>query len=247
MHPSLTTIQHRPWPIPNGAWTWRQSWQDLLFVHWPVPASQLRPLVHDSLEIDEFDGVSWVGLVPFRMSGVAPRYVPELPGVSAFPELNLRLYVRYQDKPGVWFLSLDAANRLAVWAARRCFHLPYFFAQMECREDAQTMHYRSSRRDGPHTADFAARYRPTATPERAKAGSLEYFLTERYCLYASDRGGRLMRAEVHHAPWPLQKGEWELDENEVGRPWGLDLSPRPTTLHFSRRLDVIVWSPKRIA
>ncbi len=112
---------HRPWPIPKRRWIWRQSWCDLLFAHWPIEASQIRRLVPEPLQIDEFDGTSWIGIVPFRMEGVMRRPFPDMPWISAFPELNLRLYVHHQGKPGVWFLSLDATNPLAVWAADDSF------------------------------------------------------------------------------------------------------------------------------
>src|SRR5688572_28968890 len=130
MHSAFLRLEHRPWGLPGGAWRWRQSWEDLLFAHWPVPAAVLRPLVPEELRIEEYDGTSWVGVVPFRMSGVMLRPLPDLPGISAFPELNVRLYVERDGKSGVWFLSLDAYNRLAVWGARRFFHLPYFHARM---------------------------------------------------------------------------------------------------------------------
>ena len=121
MHPALSRTDHRPWPLPSGPWRWRQCWRDLLFAHWPVPVSALRSLVPASVAIQEFDGTSWVGVVPFRMTGVMLRPLPDVPGISAFPELNLRLYVDVGGKPGVWFISLDAASSLAVWAARRFF------------------------------------------------------------------------------------------------------------------------------
>ena len=110
----------------------RQRWEDLLFAHWPVQSAELRRLVPSELEIESFDGTSWVGVVPFRMADVAPRGCPAIPGLSRFPELNLRLYVRHRDRPGVWFLSLDAASRLAVRTARRFFALPYEHARMRC-------------------------------------------------------------------------------------------------------------------
>jgi len=126
MHPALAETDHRPWAIPERPWAWRQRWCDLLFAHWPVPVAALRHLVPEALTIQQFGGTSWVGVVPFRMEGVTMRGLPEMPGLSAFLELNLRLYVEYQGRPGVWFLSLDASNPPAVWAARTFFHLPYF-------------------------------------------------------------------------------------------------------------------------
>src|SRR5262245_24168620 len=146
MHPSLSRLDHRPWPLPGRPWTWRQTWRDLLFAHWPISVSALRRFVPRSLEIQEFDGTSWIGLVPFRMTGVMRRWLPDMPWISAFPELNVRVYVERDGKPGVWFLSLDATNALAVWAARRFFYLPYYRAQMSLQRSADGhVQYRSQR------------------------------------------------------------------------------------------------------
>jgi uncharacterized protein YqjF (DUF2071 family) len=230
----------------------RQSWCDLLFAHWPLPAARLRALVPPQLEIDEHDGTSWVGVVPFRMEGVMARPLPDLPGVSAFAELNLRLYVRHGGKPGVWFVSLDAANGLAVWAARRFFHLPYFRADMAVREERGRILYRSRRRDegGAPPVVFRGEYGPVSEIELARSGTLEHFLTERYCLYARERSdagaGALLRAEVHHAPWPLQRASATIDENTIGDAQGLPLAGPPALLHFSRRLDVVVWPIEKV-
>src|SRR5690242_1283914 len=125
LRPALAPADHRPWSLPDRPWTWRQTWHDLLFAHWPIPAAKLRHLVPAELTIQEFDGTSWIGVVPFRMTGVVRRPLPDLPWISAFPELNVRVYVERDGRAGVWFLSLDAARWLAVWTARRFFHLPY--------------------------------------------------------------------------------------------------------------------------
>lgn len=243
MHPSLQHTAHRPWPLPARRWRWRQTWRDLLFAHWRVDAARLRALVPDSLEIDEFDGSSWIGVVPFRMTGVMLRGVPDLPGISAFPELNLRLYVTREGRPGVLFLSLDATNALAVWAARRFFHLPYHRARIQLRESADGIRYEHARRAGGGAVRFVADYRATADVDAAQPGTLEHFLTERYCLYAPLPGGRLSCTEVHHALWPLQRAEATIHENTLATPHGLELVGPPATLHFARRLDVVVWSP----
>lgn len=173
------------------------------------------------------------------------RPLPDLPGVSAFAELNLRLYVRHGGKPGVWFVSLDAANGLAVWAARRFFHLPYFRADMEVREDGQRLHYFSNRRGAAAPVVFRGEYGPVSDVALARPGTLEHFLTERYCLYTHDRSGAILRAEIHHAPWPLQRASATIDENTIGDAQGLPLEGPPTLLHFSRRLDVVVWPIER--
>ena len=245
MHPALTRLDHRPWPIPARPWSWRQTWCDLLFAHWPVPAAALRRLVPEGLRIQEFEGTSWVGVVPFRMEGVMRRPLPDLPWVSAFPELNVRLYVERDGKPGVWFLSLDATNWLAVWAARLLFDLPYFPARMSVTPEGEGIDYRSQRVSGPPAA-FEGRYRPTSSPYESAAGTLEHWLTERYCLYAVDRRGRMYRTEVHHHPWPLQQAEAEIAVNDMLGPHGLADHGRKPLLHFARRIEVVVWSPEAL-
>src|SRR5882757_5465385 len=119
----LKHTNHRPWPLPRGPWIMAQVWHNLLFAHWTVPVATLRPLVPQQLEIDTFREKAWLGVVPFRMSGVRLRGTPAVPGLSCFPELNVRTYVIRDGMPGVWFFSLDAANLLVVWAARAMFHL----------------------------------------------------------------------------------------------------------------------------
>lgn len=244
-HPSLEHVEHRPWPLPGSPWRWRQSWRDLLFAHWPVAADALRRFVPPSLEIQELDGTSWVGLVPFRMAGVMRRPLPDLPWISAFPELNVRLYVEHGGKPGVWFLSLDATNPLAVWAARRFFHLPYFRARIELRGSGEEVHYRCHRGAGAEPS-FEASYRPTSPPYESRPGTLEHWLTERYCLYAQAPDGSLWRTEVHHVRWPLQRAEAEISENTYLALHGLPAAGPAQLLHCARRIDVVAWSPSRV-
>ena len=250
MHHALTKTDHRPWPIPQQRWTWRQSWRDLLFAHWPIDTDVIRPLVPPELTIQEFDGTSWIGIVPFRMAGVMRRPLPDLPWVSAFPELNVRVYVEYEGKPGVWFLSLDATNPLAIWGAKTFFHLPYHRASMTVTPTARAnsepgVEYSSVRSEGD--AVFEASYRPTSDPYAASPGTLEHWLTERYCLYAKSRRGNLFRGEVHHHPWPLQSADATIMQNTMTAPHGIALDGPPQHLHFARRIDVVVWSLTRLA
>jgi hypothetical protein len=246
MHPSLERTDHRPWALPSGPWRWRQNWHDLLFAHWRVPASRLQSLVPAGVSIQEFDGTAWVGVVPFRMDGVMLRPLPDLPGVSAFPELNLRLYVEVGGRPGVWFVSLDAASQLAVWAARLLFRLPYFHATMHLRREGERIHYRSIRRSARNVA-FRGTYWPVGQVFESRPGTVEHFLTERYCLYTCGSDGSMLRADVHHRPWPLQLAHAEIEENTIGSGQGIDLDDHPDLLHFSKRIDVVVWPAERCA
>jgi uncharacterized protein len=220
-----------------------QAWHDLLFAHWPVDAGEMRARVPAALDVDLFDGQAWISVVPFRMSGIRPRFLPALPWLSAFAELNVRTYVVRDGKPGVYFFSLDAANPVAVRIARRVFHLPYFDAKMSLEFNGDWIEYRRTRTHrGSPPAEFSARYRPTGPVFRVAPGSLEEWLSERYCLYADDRRGRIWRTEIHHAPWPVQPAECEIHVNTM------TALPHVTPLlQFSRRLDVIAWLPELLA
>jgi len=239
----LHHTDHRPWPLPARPWVMAQIWHDLLFAHWPIPAAQMAALLPPGLELDRWEGEAWVGVVPFRMSGVRPRLFPALPGLSAFPELNVRTYVRVEDKPGVYFFSLDAANPIAVAVARSLFHLPYFRARMSCQTEGEAIRYASQRtHTGAPPAELRGSYAPTGPVYQVEAGSLEAWLIERYCLYSVDKRGRIYRGEIHHAPWPIQQAEATFERNSVAQAAGIGLPDSPPLLHFARRLDVLAWA-----
>lgn len=267
-HPLLARTAHRPTPPPARPWVMRQVWHDLLFAHWPLPPEVLAPTLPAGLELDTREGRAWLGVIPFRMSGVRLRGLPPLPGVGAFPEANVRTYVRAGDRPGVWFYSLDAASRLAVAAARRWFHLPYVHARMRAwrawndegsgharmrsgGDEGGGVRYESRRTGavgpGPGGAGaLACSYGPTGDVFEARPGTLEHWLTERYCLYAAAPDGRLFRGEIHHAPWPLQPAEARFERNELAAASGLALSDERPQLLFARRLDVVAFAPRRV-
>ena len=225
----------------------RMRWLDLLFAHWPVDEGALRGLIPAGLEIDLFEGRAWVGAVPFRMEGVMPRGVPDIPGLHAFPELNLRTYVKAGGKPGVWFFSLDAGQRLAVRVARRFFHLPYFDARFEIGGNSDTVEYSALRiHRGAAPAAFSARYGPRGPIYRSAAGSLEHWLTERYCLYSADKAGEIWRGEIGHEPWPLQASEAAIETNTLGDWLGVELKGPPEMLHFVGSLAVKAWMIERV-
>ena len=243
-HGILKEVAHRPWPVPDEPWIMTQTWNDLLFAHWPVDAQMLRKAVPPGLELDLYEGQAWVGIVPFHMTNVAPRGVPALPWVSAFPELNVRTYVRVGAKPGVYFFSLDAANPLAVGVARTMFDLPYYSAAMDVAVNAEGVRYTSKRAttDGVRAA-FTAQYRPIGPAYTAQPGSLDYFLTERYCLYTVNEAFELRRLEIHHPPWPLQAAAATIEVNSMADAAGIRLPSMAPLLHFAKRQDMVAWAP----
>jgi uncharacterized protein YqjF (DUF2071 family) len=238
---SLEATEHRPWPLPERPWLMGQTWEDLLFAHWRAPADALRRHLPPGLELDLYEGEAWLGLTPFRLSGLRARGLPPVPLVSSFLELNTRTYVTAHGKPGIWFFSLDASSVLAVEGARRIYKLPYFRADISAERRDGWIRYESGRRDRRGApATFRARYRPSGAVFEAEPGSLEHFLTERYCLYTRDQG-RLKRAEIHHEPWPLQLAEAAIEENTMP-PRGIEPGGQEPLFHFSARLDIVVWS-----
>jgi uncharacterized protein len=235
---------HRPWPLPGGRWVMAQTWENLLFAHWPVPASELRRVVPPELPIDTFDGMAWIAVTPFRIGSHRLRYTPHVPGVTSFPEINVRTYTTLGGRPGIYFFSLDTTSSLAVAGARRLYRLPYFHARISL-EDGDGRVAVASRRvsdDGP-AADLSMGYGPTGPPRVAAPGSLEYFLAERYCLYTLDDRRRVLRSEIHHPPWPLQDAEAELRRNTMAAGLGLELEQQGLVAHLARRQEVLIWPP----
>lgn len=237
---------HRPWPIPREPWIMAQRWSNLLFAHWPLPVAAVRPLVPPSLPLDTYDGSAWISIASFHLSHLRPHGLPALPWVSEFPELNVRTYTSLGDKPGVYFFSLDAGSALAVAAARATYHLPYLRADMRtARGNDGTVTY-ASRRTDPRgrPAEFRARYRPTGPVYHGTPGTLDHWLSERYCLYAVDSRQRVHRAEIHHRPWPLQPVDATIEANTMGTAAGVDTSGEPARTAFASMLDVVVWVPR---
>lgn len=244
---TLTMTTHRPWPLPRHPWIMRMQWQDLLFLHWPLPATLLQPLIPRGLTLETFAGQAWIGVVPFRMTDVSPRGVPALPWLSRFAELNVRTYVTVEDKPGVWFFSLDAANPLAVHLARLTFSLPYYTARMTVTAQSAQIHYSSQRTHRrAHPAQFQGVYGPTGAMYQARPGSLEFWLTERYCLYAADRHAHLWRGDIHHQPWPLQPAAADVQLNTMTAPLGIKLPDIAPLAHFVKFLQVVAWAVQAV-
>jgi uncharacterized protein YqjF (DUF2071 family) len=240
----LDKTDHRPWPMPDSPWVMTQTWHDLLFAHWRVPVKELREKVPGEFELDLFENEAWLGIVPFRMTNVAPRGIPSVPGVSEFPELNVRTYVRVGDKPGVFFFSLDAGSSVAVATARTTLNMPYFDAAMKVENIGKAVRYQSARRSEP-AAGLSVMYEPHDQVFRARKDTLEYFLTERYCLYHRDHSGRPYRLDIHHPPWRLQEATAAFERNSMAEAAGLRTSGSPL-LHFARRQDMVAWLPSRL-
>lgn len=211
----------------------QMKWHDLCFLHWPVAAELLRPHIPPGLQLEEYDGRAWLGLVPFWMSCVGPIGTPSIAGVSTFPEFNVRTYVRDREARGVWFFSLDCSQPLAVRTARTVFHLAYFDAWMRFEWQRGWCYYHTQRTHrGCSPVRFAGRYRTTGDAFLAPEGSLEEWMTERYWLFSADRQGRVYRARVEHPRWPLQPAECEIDFSDMETELGFRLEGPPASVLF---------------
>ncbi|HWI39863.1 MAG TPA: DUF2071 domain-containing protein [Verrucomicrobiae bacterium] len=239
-----TGIRQRPEGIP----LMYQTWGKLLFLNWRIPAPLIRRLVPPRLEIDtDREGSAWITLTPFTMWNIRPPFLPPLPFASSSHELNVRTYVHLDGVPGVWFLSLEASNPLAVAAARLAFGLPYYRASMELAEEGEEVRYRSVRKHrGGARADFSAEWRGGDPLPQAAPGTLEFFLVERYCLYTV-RGGTLYRSRIHHPPWPLRQASLRCLRTNMIESHGLPTpEEEPLLLLQGAPLKVGIWPLEKV-
>jgi uncharacterized protein YqjF (DUF2071 family) len=240
-------VRQRPRELP----AMRQLWQHLAFIHWPVDVALLRPLIPPGLD---------VGLVPFNVIGTRPPFLPALPGFSDFHEVNVRTYVHRAGRaPGVWFFSLDASSRLTVAGARAVYKLPYFHSRIDMKVQNNTaaaadVLFASRRRaagaaaaknGGLSTTGCGLRYRPAGPPVAATPGSLEFFLAERYLLYAWD-GRRLRSARVFHQPYPLQRAAVDLVDESLLAAAGLARPETAPLVHYASEVNVRIYRPRLV-
>jgi len=233
---------------PDEPVVMRQQWHHLLFLHWEVPPQELQALLPKELTVDTFEGKAYVGLVPFTVTGVRPPFLPPLPGVSNFHEINVRTYVHRDGvDPGVWFFSLDASSSLAVTGARAVYKLPYFHSSIDFTatdEPLPRIEFNSYRDDcrGARPANAHIRYAPAdGVVTHASPGTIEHFLVERYLLYAADDDHQLHRARVSHQPYPLQRAEAETIEETLVWAAAIRRPDSAPLRYYARAVDVKVY------
>ena len=231
---------------PDGQPLMHQTWGKLLFMHWRIEETELRRLIPPQLEIDTFDGTGWIGIIPFTMWDIRalPPYIPPVPGLSSAHELNVRTYVHCDNVPGVWFFSLDCSSPGAVMAARTFYHLPYYNAAIEIAQQGNMIDYALERTDDPPAA-FRGLWKIGETKPFSHPDSLDFFLTERYCLY-SEKDGDLYRARIFHQPWPLQEVTMNSYESTMIESLGVKSPKGEPVLHYSEEIDVDIWAIKRL-
>lgn len=223
-----------------------QNWGKLLFIHWRIDRDALRPHIPADLQIDTFDGSAWIAIVPFTMWDIRafPPFVPPVPGLSSMHELNVRTYVTIENEPGVWFFSLDCNSVAAVVGARSLYYLPYFNAEIDLDQEGDEVNYRLVRTDAP-PALFSATWTIGESLPASQPGGLEFFLTERYCLY-SEHAGKLYRSRIHHRQWPLKKATVQSFSSTMIESLSLPPPQGEPLLHYTEELGVEIWSLKNV-
>lgn len=226
---------------PSGRNAGTQRWRDLLFVHWAVDERTLRAAVPTELELDSFGGRYYVGVVPFLMRDIRAAWMPGFSAMN-FLETNLRTYVIFDGRPGVWFFSLEASNRLAVAVARAVWKLPYHHATMHAARDEDRVQYDSVRRDGSK-AGLSVDFEIGAALGPSEPGTLEHFLLERYLLF-SKRGERVYEGQVHHPPYPAREAQvLSMTESLVELAGISKLPDAEPLVHYSEGVEVEVFGP----
>ena len=243
MNKELLVQSHRPFPLPDMNWVMAQDWHHTLFVHWPVPLSSLREHVPQELEIDTFEGSAWIGLVPFKVKNTRGKFIPAIPGVSSYLEVNVRTYVKYSGRTGVYFFSLDANHLLAVLGAKAVFGLNYKQANISFEERDHFEMISSRAQAAGGNARMELRYIPETQVFFAETGTLEHWLTERYCLWTK-RGSKLIRGDIHHTRWELQRAQAEISQ-EMLIPFVHEeyLTQQPL-LHYTKFKKAYFWPPR---
>jgi uncharacterized protein len=239
----LPPDDHRPWPVRATPWAMAQTWTDVLLLHWRAAPAIVKRLLPRGLRLDTIEGTAWIGITAFRVTGARLRGAPAVPGVSDFAEVNVRTYVTVDDKPGVFFLSLDAASAISLLGGRAWYALPYFFANATIRIRAGAVDFSSVRQQaGAPAATFVVKYRSAGPVPTARRGLVRWF-TERYCLYTFD-GVRLARAEIHHKPWPVQWAKAVIKRNTLIAAAGVPVATAvPAIVHYAAGVEAIVWPP----
>lgn len=242
----IRSQSHRPYLAPETPWILAQTWCDVLFAHWRMSLPDLRKALPEPLPLDTYDGHGWVSVVAFGIQNFRLRGLPPVPKMSSFPEVNFRTYITIDDKPGIYFFSLDVNSLPSVLGGRLFYHLPYFHARMNLNKSEQWVHFASERQGKGHSAQLDVQYHPTGEGKPAAPGSLDYWLTERYCLYSLDGKRRIYRGEIHHPAWQLQPATATIRENTLALAAGISLPDDAPLLHYAPRQDAVFWYPTRI-
>lgn len=231
----LSVTEHRPWKIPTEKWRFYQEWNRAIFLHWQVELEELRKFVPDELEIDLFEGKPWVSVVAFTMEKIRPRNLPSFPPISDFHEINIRTYIKSNNKTGVYFLSIEGGTNISCKVAKGMSELPYRYSKIK-RKQNQYQSYNSEYKDELDIEFVVGK-------EVIEKSSLDLWLTERYALF-QDTEKSINEFEIHHLEWPIN--EIELKKAVVNyQRFDMLLKSEPHKVQYSTGVKVLAWGKQK--
>ena len=235
----LENSAHRSWQIPTKKWSFYQEWNKAIFLHWEFDAELISNLIPKNLELDTFNGKAWISLVAFTMEKIRPRLLLSFPPISNFHEINLRTYVKKDNKPGVYFLNIEAEKWLSAFIAKSISGLPY--------EKSQIVHDLNSKIYKAHfdKKNFNLEIQYKIEQPIVNKTALDEFLTERYCLYL-EQNNQLIRYEIQHLPWALNTIKIEKLTTNYQINQHVSLNTKPILMHYSNGIQVIAWNKEHI-
>lgn len=231
----LNTTEHRPWEIPTESWKFYQEWNNAIFLHYQIELTELEKFVPKELEIDLFDGKPWISVVAFTMEKIRPKNLPPFPSISDFDEINIRTYIKSNNKTGVYFLSIEGGKNLSCKVAKGISELPYRFSTIKRSENK----YISQNKEFNDKLSIEF----TIGKELKEKTELDKWLTERYALF-QDTDKSINEFEIHHLEWPIN--EIDLHELDLNYPrFEKLLKDKPSKIHYSKGVKVIAWSKNK--
>lgn len=231
----LNATAHRPWELPNGNWKYYQEWDDSLFAHWQVDLKELERFVPKALTIDTFEGKPWVSLVAFTLKNLRPKNLPPFPPLSNFYEINIRTYVKFNNKPGIYFLSIESGKWLSAQFTRAIMELPYRYSHIK-RHTGVYQSVNKKYKDSLHLTYQIGQRKTQKT-------ALEKWLTERYTLFQESKNA-INAFDIHHVEWPLKNITFTEFQMDYPRFNNL-INNKPPLVHYSNGVQVLTWNKKK--
>lgn len=236
---------HQGSDLPKLPWVMKQTWQDLLFAHYPVKLEVLQQVVPSVFQLEQYNGTAWIGVVPFRVQNHRVRFLPPMPGINRFLQLNVRTYVTINGKRGVYFLSIDMNHLIARQLAKSLFYMPTQTATINMSHNECGIYFNSKTVEKGHP-EFECQYTPIGQPFYARKETFEAWLVERYSMYSLNRRGEVVRCDILHDYWPLQYVDVEINNNSIFQNRGIQVASKDPILHYAKRMEAYLWPVARV-
>ena len=229
---------HKGTAFPNLPWIMKQTWHDLLFAHYPVKLELLQKLVPPVFQLDSYNGIGWVGVVPFHVQNHRVRLLPPIPGFDRFAQINIRTYVTVNGKRGVYFIRVHMNHLIAGVLAKTFYYMPFQAAIVKMEQSDRYINFCSIK---SKQIEFQCHYTPISESKLAEKASFEHWLVERYSMYSLNRKGEVMRSDILHNYWPLQLAEGEITNHSILLNEGIQVANNEPILHYAKKMEAMLW------